>query len=265
MNELLYFEPFGRRWTGAPGGVASSTISQGLTAHILDDELGLTAMGGRFYDQASRRFLTPDPLLPESRRGSFLDRYEYALGDPANVGDVFGFQAGAPGDYIAEDAGPCIGDCGGTAIGAAGGLSAGAEVYVPDVVAGPMDQGGEMTSAPLSLSVLSQAVRTFVLDLIEGGRSLPAVIAEATAEMNTEASGSATVGIPTLLSAGNHDSLGGGESDAKLRRRADESGQGRHRDLAWVKGRLAAYDRELQSAKVADASDVQVPSGRCEA
>jgi hypothetical protein len=113
-----------------------------------------------------------------------------------------------------------------------------------------------MTSAPLSLSVLSQALRTFVLDLIEGGRSLPAVIAEATAEVKSEASGSASVGVPTLLSAGNHGDVGGGDNQLTLRRPANEPGEGRHHDVAWVTRRLAAYDRELQSAKVTYVSNV---------
>ena len=106
-----FFEPHGRRVAddGAPllpgqdGGV-----TEGLTGHEHNLELGLTNMLGRTYDPALRRFTSPDPVLDGMMAGLGIDLYRHVSNDPANRVDPNGFDDGYGGSVNGEAA-PVLG------------------------------------------------------------------------------------------------------------------------------------------------------------
>jgi RHS repeat-associated protein len=67
------------------------TIRTTYTGHEYDEELGLTNMGGRMYDQSVGRFLQPDPFVQAPFDTQGLNRYSYALNSPLNLTDPTGF------------------------------------------------------------------------------------------------------------------------------------------------------------------------------
>ena len=96
-----YFDPFGARVDVHGASVASSAWPgrRGFTGHDHDDELALVHMKGRAYDPALRRFLTPDPYVPEPLLGQSYNRYAYVLNNPLRYVDPTGFAGDAASDY----------------------------------------------------------------------------------------------------------------------------------------------------------------------
>lgn len=89
----LYYEPFGKR-RDKDGGAFASPGGEGeigYTGQRHDDDLGLIDMRGRVYDPAIRRFLTPDPYVPEPLFGQSYNRYSYVFNNPINLIDPSGF------------------------------------------------------------------------------------------------------------------------------------------------------------------------------
>jgi RHS repeat-associated protein len=93
------------RWTtsGAPEGGATfestddplaRTVRTTYTGQEFDEELGLTDMQGRIFDQAVGRFMQPDPVAQAPYNTQGLNRYSYALNSPLNLVDPSGF------DYV---------------------------------------------------------------------------------------------------------------------------------------------------------------------
>jgi RHS repeat-associated protein len=91
--ERYYFDPFGQRIDDPGRALRTSPLDVriGYTGHRHDDELGLIDMRGRMYDPATRRFLTPDPIVPLPLFGQSYNGYSYALNSPINLVDPTGF------------------------------------------------------------------------------------------------------------------------------------------------------------------------------
>jgi RHS repeat-associated protein len=57
-------------------------------------------MGGRIYDPAQRRFVTPDPLVSEPYVDQAWHRYSYARNNPATLTDPTGYWVGCSWSQI---------------------------------------------------------------------------------------------------------------------------------------------------------------------
>src|SRR5262249_44520641 len=94
--EKMEYEPFGQRRD--PTALATPVTAKnprtvGFTRHQPDDEFGLINMGGRVYDPATTRFLTPDPYSHTPTSARAANRYAYVYNDPVNFVDPTGLQA----------------------------------------------------------------------------------------------------------------------------------------------------------------------------
>ncbi|XXX76293.1 RHS repeat-associated core domain-containing protein [Sorangium sp. So ce134] len=90
--ERLHYEPFGQRieadgsaWAGSWGA-----LTLGF-AGAEQARMGLIQMGGRAYDPAQRRFLSPDPLVSDPYFDQARHRYSYAHNNPATFTDPTGY------------------------------------------------------------------------------------------------------------------------------------------------------------------------------
>ncbi len=91
FGEILHQQDFTAYGRADRSGLSELGIRLGFTGHEHDDDLGLVDMGGRIYDPALGRFLTPDPIAnPYDLQG--LNRYSYALDNPVNFVDPSGFE-----------------------------------------------------------------------------------------------------------------------------------------------------------------------------
>ena len=94
------FGAFGNRrganWTGSPSmgdwSAIASTTRSGFTEQTMLDNLGLTHMNGRVYDQVVGRFLSADPLISEPLNTQNYNRYSYVYNNPLSAVDPSGFQ-----------------------------------------------------------------------------------------------------------------------------------------------------------------------------
>jgi RHS repeat-associated protein len=92
--EKTYYDPFGGRVdlmgnpTNLPDPDPATTL--GFTGHEQDDD-GLLNMGGRIYDRAQYRFLTPDPIIPNPLFGQSYNRYSYVTNNPLRYTDPTGY------------------------------------------------------------------------------------------------------------------------------------------------------------------------------
>jgi RHS repeat-associated protein len=77
---------FGQQ-TASTGGLGSAL---GFTGHRQEVAAGLVDMGGRFYDPALGRFITPDPIIPDATFSQAFDRYAYAYNNPGTLVDPTG-------------------------------------------------------------------------------------------------------------------------------------------------------------------------------
>lgn len=93
-QSALYFDPFGQR-TDVFGEVvasASGDVNLGFNGLNHDNELGLIDQRGRIYDPATRRFMTPDPIISSLANSQTFNPYSYVYNDPVNLIDPSGFE-----------------------------------------------------------------------------------------------------------------------------------------------------------------------------
>jgi RHS repeat-associated protein len=75
-------------WTGV-----ASTSRRGYTFHEMLDNLELTHMNGRVYDQVTGRFLSPDPFVQAPGFTQSFNRYAYVFNNPLSYADPSGYAA----------------------------------------------------------------------------------------------------------------------------------------------------------------------------
>jgi len=82
--ELTEYEPF--------GAVLNRPIKDrpGYTGHVEDAATGLTYMQQRYYDPSVGRFLSVDPVAPDTTNGALFNRYMYAANNPHRFTDPDG-------------------------------------------------------------------------------------------------------------------------------------------------------------------------------
>lgn len=93
------FDAFGRRrgsnWTGNPSAgdwtAIASTTRRGFTEHTMLDNLNLTHMNGRVYDQLLGRFLSADPYIDGALNTQGWNRFSYVKNNPLSSFDPSGF------------------------------------------------------------------------------------------------------------------------------------------------------------------------------
>ena len=93
------FDAFGKRrganWTGNPSAgdwsAIASTTRRGFTEHTMLDNLNLTHMNGRVYDQWLGRFASSDPYIPSPSITQSFNRYSYVRNSPLSLIDPSGF------------------------------------------------------------------------------------------------------------------------------------------------------------------------------
>ena len=86
------YAPYGSQALGtAPNGV-------GYTGHVNDPDSGLVYMQARYYDSATGRFLSVDPVGPTAGNTFNFGRYVYANNSPAVNTDPTGMGPGDPDD-----------------------------------------------------------------------------------------------------------------------------------------------------------------------
>jgi RHS repeat-associated protein len=109
----LSFASFGARrgeagWTGNPTTgdwtQITGTTRHGFTVHEMLDNLNLTHMNGRVYDQLSGRFLSADPFVTQPGSTQSFNRYSYVYNNPLSYTDPSGFD---PDDDDAPGLDPC--------------------------------------------------------------------------------------------------------------------------------------------------------------
>ena len=111
----LSFDAFGKRrkeagWSGAvPSGDSTeiaNTTRRGYTEHELLDNLTLTHMNGRVYDQTIGRFLSADPFVQAPDYSQSLNRHAYVWNNPLTLIDPSGFgaQITISAEQIADEA-----------------------------------------------------------------------------------------------------------------------------------------------------------------
>ncbi len=100
VRDKFDYDPFGRRIdrTGNYLAPQRRPIRTGYTGHEHDDELDLINMRGRMYDPVARRFLSPDPFIPNPLASQSYNRYSYVENNPATFIDPTGFQVDRPGE-----------------------------------------------------------------------------------------------------------------------------------------------------------------------
>lgn len=100
VEAALSYGAFGERrnatgWTGNPTASNWTEITdgtrRGFTSHEMLDNLNLTHMNGRVYDQISGRFLSPDPFVPDPGFTQSFNRYSYVYNNPLRYTDPSGF------------------------------------------------------------------------------------------------------------------------------------------------------------------------------
>lgn len=72
------YRPYGGQALGSP------TAGPGYTGHVNDPDTGLVYMQARYYDAATGRFLSADPMTPSPGNLFNLNRYGYTNNNPVN-------------------------------------------------------------------------------------------------------------------------------------------------------------------------------------
>ncbi len=75
----------------------SSGVAIRFAGEKADAQTGLDDMNARFYHPGLSRFVSADTLIPDLYNPQSLNRYTYALNDPATLADPSGHQADEPG------------------------------------------------------------------------------------------------------------------------------------------------------------------------
>lgn len=81
------YKPYGEQFLGA------SRDGPGFTGHVGDAGTGLTYMKARYYDPIAARFLSKDPVSPNTGNGANYNRHWYANANPLRFTDPDGMQA----------------------------------------------------------------------------------------------------------------------------------------------------------------------------
>ncbi len=94
--ERPQYDPHGRRVAADDPAVVTDPAGTlvpvpGYTGHQHLEEVGLIDMGGRFYDPAVGRFLSPDPFVPHPLNPQSWNRYSYVRNNPMTLVDPSGF------------------------------------------------------------------------------------------------------------------------------------------------------------------------------
>jgi RHS repeat-associated protein len=90
----------GSNWTGSPSAgdwtAIASTTRRGFTEHSMLDNLNLTHMNGRVYDQLLGRFVSADSHIGEPGNTQNYNRYSYVYNNPLSAIDPSGFDSDTP-------------------------------------------------------------------------------------------------------------------------------------------------------------------------
>jgi RHS repeat-associated protein len=88
------------------GGVVSGQgpDGPGYTGHVQDPETGLVYMQARYYDPATERFLSADPVMPSPGNLFNFSRYDYANNNPIGNIDPDGRQSAMDAGIWANEA-----------------------------------------------------------------------------------------------------------------------------------------------------------------
>jgi RHS repeat-associated protein len=108
------YDPFGRRmnladprqpYTGGDNATEDTLGASvaGFEGHRLADASGLIDMGGRMFDTASHRFLSPDPNMGSPTKGQSLNRYSWVHNRGWNATDPTGYCDDGSGSGNAGD------------------------------------------------------------------------------------------------------------------------------------------------------------------
>jgi RHS repeat-associated protein len=92
--EVQSYDAWGQRrdpLTWLPNTGITSQIDRGYTGHEHLRDMDLVNTGGRIYNPAIGRFLTPDPFVQEVYNLQNLNRYTYVLNNPLSYTDPSGF------------------------------------------------------------------------------------------------------------------------------------------------------------------------------
>jgi RHS repeat-associated protein len=123
----------------------------GYTGHIQIDSINLIHMGGRVYDAAIARFLSPDPYIPDPLDLQSYNRYSYVSNNPLTRVDPSGFTdvpiptkvqmalQASPMSYTISFSSPGGGATSSASGGSPGAVGGGSSAAVP---------GGSSTSQP---------------------------------------------------------------------------------------------------------------------
>lgn len=91
-----HYDPFGKERSGVAGPDTITPLigvyrDHGFTGHAQLDSVNLVHMGGRVYDAAIGRFLSPDPFIQASLNLQNYNRYSYVLNNPLSYNDPSGY------------------------------------------------------------------------------------------------------------------------------------------------------------------------------
>jgi len=81
---MFDYKPYGSPALGSPSD------GPGYTAHVSDRDTALVYMQARYYDPASGKFLSVDPIAPEAGNSFSFNRYAYANNNPYKFVDPDG-------------------------------------------------------------------------------------------------------------------------------------------------------------------------------
>ncbi|MCG8314750.1 MAG: FG-GAP-like repeat-containing protein [Pseudomonadales bacterium] len=105
--EDFSYDPWGVRRTATldalDANFESPVTELGYGGHQQEDYVGLVHMGGRIYDPALGRFLSPDIVVQSPHLSQNYNRYSYVLNNPLSLADPTGYE------YL--EFGFCMGDC----------------------------------------------------------------------------------------------------------------------------------------------------------
>ncbi|TCC34935.1 RHS repeat-associated core domain-containing protein [Kribbella sindirgiensis] len=101
VREARSYDTFGKLrnpdWrlgdAGYTQGIQPATVDQGYTGHEDDRDTGLINMGGRMYDPALGKFLTPDPNVDGANATQAWNGYTYVSNNPHRYTDPSGFKS----------------------------------------------------------------------------------------------------------------------------------------------------------------------------
>lgn len=89
VTERSSYDPWGQRTVAGTGPAPATRV--GYTGHPHLASVGLVHMGGRVYDAAIGRFVSPDPVVQDPADTQSLNRYSYVRNNPLSATDPSGF------------------------------------------------------------------------------------------------------------------------------------------------------------------------------